>query len=156
MRIGGTTTEPSAVDFALESTEGDVHTLAEHRGSTVVVFYEARDRTGDNARLKQALEELEPGVRAGLVVIAAGDMRAFDVPGARPVARVAARALAARYGFEILLDWKGVLTRPPFDLDASKSNVVVVDPRGKIAFRHTGLLGPQEIARFFGALRHPR
>lgn len=141
------------VDFQLESTAGGTRSLAQHRGSPVVVFYEARDRTGDNAQLKHALEQLDARARAGFVVIAAGDMRAFDLPGARPVARVAARAVAARHGFEILLDWKGALTRSPFGLDAGKSNVIVLDPRGAIVFRHTGILGPAEIARFFAALR---
>ncbi len=153
MRIERLFPEPSSVDFALESTAGGTRALAEHRGAPVVLFYEARDRTSDNAQLKQVLTQLDPAVRARLVVIAAGDMRAFDLPGARPVARAAARAVAARHGFEILLDWKGVLAGPPFDLDARKSNVVVLDRRGSIVFRASGVLGPSEIARFFSVLR---
>lgn len=119
-----------------------------------MVFYEARDRTGDNQQLKRALAE--PDAQAGVIVIAAGDMRAFDLPAARPVARTAARLVAARHGFEILLDWKGALTRPPFGLDAAASNVLVIGRSGAVAFRHTGLLGSADITRFFAALRRAR
>jgi hypothetical protein len=145
--------EALAVDYALDSTAGGTRSLSQHRGHPVVLFYEARERTKDNASLKQALDQLDPSARSRLAIVAAGDMRAFDVAGARPVARAAARAIAARCGFEILLDWKGALTRAPFGLDASKSNVVVVDRGGAIVFRFSGVLGPGEIARFFAALR---
>ena len=142
-------TAPS-VDFSLESTSGGTQSLSQHRGSVVVVFYEAPDRTRDNAQIKQALTAYEPHV--GLVLIAAGDMRAFDRPGARPVAAAAARAVARHYGLEILLDWQGALTRPPFRLDPAKSNVLLVDRAGTIVFRHSGILGSTETSRFFRAL----
>jgi hypothetical protein len=141
------------VDFELESTRGSVRTLRQHRGQVVVVFYEARDRVDDNAALKRAIHRLGATTLADrVVVLGVGDVKSFDFAPARSIARSAIRAIAAHHDLEILLDWKGVMTRPPFALDPTKANVLVVDREGVVVYRHAGVVRADEEQRFLGAV----
>lgn len=110
----------------------------------VVAFYEPRDRLEDNAALKRALRRLASRTSV-LDVLAIGDVASFDFDPVRSIVRRVVRALGAKADLEILLDWKGALTKPPFSLARGQTNVVVVDREGRIVERHTGAYASSEI-----------
>lgn len=114
------------------------------RGRVIVAFYEPRDRLEDNAALKRTLRALASRTPS-LDVIAVGDVASFDFDPVRSIVRRVVRALGARADLEILLDWKGALTRPPFSLMRDQTNVVVIDREGVLVERHTGAYAASEI-----------
>lgn len=110
----------------------------------IVAFYEPRDRLEDNAALKRTLRALASRT-SSLDVLAIGDVASFDFDPVRSIVRRVVRVLGAKADLEILLDWKGALTKPPFSLPRDQTNVIVVDREGRIALRHTGVYASSEI-----------
>lgn len=133
----------------LEAIRGGTKRLSAWRGEVLVVFYEPREKLETNAELKRALSA---DTTRDARVVAVGDVASFDFAPARTIARTAIRALARDNDLEILLDWRGQLAAPPFSLMRGESNVLVLDRRGRIAHRHTGVMTPRERERFFEAL----
>lgn len=122
------------------------------RGRTVAAFYEPRDRLEDNLALKRALRALAREVR-GLDVLAVGEVSAFDFDPVRSIVRRVVRALGASNDLEILLDWKGTLSSPPFSLPKGACSVIVVDREGRVASRHVGVVPEREIPAVVQAVR---
>jgi predicted transcriptional regulator len=59
--------------------------------------------------------------------------------------------MAEKFGIEILIDWSGEIAKV-FGFQPEQSNVLIVDRRGKVVFRKSGALDPQERDRFFNTL----
>lgn len=110
----------------------------------IVAFYEPRDRLEDNAELKRSLRELARRVPS-LDVLAIGDVASFDFDPVRSIVRRVVRALGSKNDLEILLDWKGALTKPPFSLARGQANVMVIDREGAVVERHVGVYDAREI-----------
>jgi hypothetical protein len=127
----------------LESNRGGERTPFP-RGRVIVAFYEPRDRLEDNAELKRVLRALAQSVPS-LDVLAIGEVVAFDFDPVRSIVRRVVRALGSHNDLEILLDWKGELTRPPFSLTRGQANVIVVDREGAVVERHVGVYDAREI-----------
>lgn len=139
----------------IESTQGRHLDLASVAGKTVVIFYEGRGHTEDNAELKAScgrlLEKGAFGPRFDVLGIANVEGLGRGPVGA--VVRAAVRAVAARHGVELWLDFAGALSRAPWSLDGGRgSTVAILDPRGEIIYRAHGRLDPTELERFFAAL----
>jgi hypothetical protein len=128
------------LDIELESSTGGRRRLSEHRGRVVVLFWENRDANQANAAAKKDLDRMSAELGRELVVVAVGDVSAFDFAGARSVVRTAIRTMAKAIGVEILLDWKGALAEAPFGLEPGTSNVMVLDREGRPIYRHRGEL----------------
>jgi hypothetical protein len=141
--IPSSTFAERVVDVELESSGGGRRRLSDHRGRVVVLFWEDRESNQANAAAKKDLDRITAAVGGELVVVAVGDVSAFDFPGARSVVRTAIRTMAKAIGVEILLDWKGALASPPFGLQPGTSNVMVLDRQGRPAFRHRGELSAE-------------
>lgn len=140
------------MDVLLESTTGRDRTLRSHHGRVAIAFWEGRDHLEDNAALKSALRE-HPAVLCGAVVLVAiADLRSFDFPAARTIARTAIGVIASRHELEVLFDWKGVFTQPPFSFQHGASHIAVIDARGSVRALHGGVLGPSQRARFIASL----
>ena len=122
------------------------------RGRTVAAFYEPRERLEDNLSLKSALRALTHQHRT-LDVLAIGEVTAFDFDPVRTIVRRVVRALGAANELEILLDWKGALTEPPFSLPKGACSVVVVDHEGRVASRRTGTVRAHEIPALVDEIR---
>jgi hypothetical protein len=135
----------------LESSRGGARVVFP-RGRVVVAFYEPRDRLEDNLALKRALRTLA-SERAGLDVLAVGEVTAFDFEPVRAIVRRVVRALGASNDLEILLDWKGALTEPPFSLPRGACSVIAVDREGRVASRRTGVVTAREIPSLVDEIR---
>lgn len=143
------------VDFSLEETSGATRTLSEARGRVVVVFFEDRDHVEENRELKLTLHEFVRGNHLEEQVRTYAVANVDGIDGVlRDVARQAIRAVASRYGIQILLDWDGTLLASPFDCANSASNVLLLDRAGRIRWRHSGPFTATDRTAFFRALRH--
>jgi len=143
------------LDFELESASGGTRKLRELRGRVVVVFWEDRERQTQNLPLKRELGQLgaDLALRRAVSVMGIGDVSAFDFAPARTFVRTTIRIIAPMAGIELLLDWRGLLARPPFSLTVGRSNVLVIDAHGREALRRDGALDEAQRTEVIDAVR---
>lgn len=146
---------PPVVDATLDSMRGGRRTLATERGRRVVVlFYEDRPHVEDNDALKGELNRFLRDNHLEERLVLYGVANLGDVGGVpQALVREMIRPLLDRWGADILLDWEGVMRRPPFDFPTHAAVVSIVDRAGHIAWRHTGRVGDAERRAFYRALR---
>ncbi|MCW5892845.1 MAG: hypothetical protein KIT14_20220 [bacterium] len=132
-------------DAELERTDGGTVAIRVYRGKPAVLFYEDRRSTELNAEVKAAL--WEQGRAAGrtdaVYVVAIANIQAYDFFPAKDFAVAFIRRLEGKIGIPILLDARGVLSQPPWDLPSAGGSVVLLDADGRVVWQHTGALGPE-------------
>lgn len=132
-------------DAELERTDGSTVAMRTYRGKPAVLFYEDRHSTELNADVKQAL--LEQGRAAGRTdavhVVAIANIQAYDFFPAKDFAVAFIRRLEGTIGIPILLDARGVLSEPPWNLPDAGGTVVLLDAEGRVVWKHSGALGPE-------------
>lgn len=132
-------------DAALERTDGSTVAMRTYRGKPAVLFYEDRHSTELNADVKTAL--LEQGRAAGRTdavhVVAIANIQAYDFFPAKDFAVAFIRRLEGTIGIPILLDARGVLSAPPWNLPDEGGTVVLLDADGRVVWQHSGALGPE-------------
>jgi hypothetical protein len=152
------TTQTSAstpVEASLESMQGGERSLAAERGRRVVVlFYEDRPHVEDNDVLKGELLRFVADNGLASRVVLYGVANLADVGGVpRMLVREMIRPLVERWGSDILLDWDGVMRRPPFSFQTAAANVAVIDRDGRIAWHHVGSVDGPQRRELYRALR---
>ncbi len=143
------------VDATLDSMRGGTRTLSAERGSRVVVlFYEDRPFVEANDALKGEVGRFIADNHLESSLVSYGVANLADV-GMVPDAlvREMIRPLLDRWGADILLDWDGVMRRPPFSFQTMATNVAIIDRTGRIVWRYTGAVEGENRTAFFRALR---
>lgn len=143
------------VDATLEAMRGGSVTLSAQRGRRVVVlFYEDRPYVEANDALKGELGRFLTDNHLEERLVTYGVANLADVGMVpRALVREMIRPLVDRWGADILLDWDGVMRRPPFDFATLAANVAIIDRTGRIVWRHTGVVEGDVRTAFFRALR---
>jgi len=143
----------AAPELALPDTAGRTRRLDEERGRPVVIVYEDRDATEQNAALKRELGERarNRALAHEVTLWPIANLAGLDFWPARGFARSAVERAAREFGVEILMDWKGEVARR-WGFPAKVSTVVIVDRAGQVRFRHEGALSAAERTAFFAAL----
>lgn len=142
------------VDFDIEETSGTMRNLRDLRGRVVVIWYEDREHTDTNYALKLELHQFVVDNHLEHDMTTYGVANVAGVDGmVRDLARSAIRAMADRYGIQILLDWDGALQRAPFDCADHEANFVLVDRQGRIRYRHTGEMMGSHRTEMYRVLR---
>jgi hypothetical protein len=143
------------LDIALESSSGDTRDLASYRGKVVVLFWEAREHQSQNEALKRELGRFadDPELVRQVAVVAVGDVSAYNFQPARSIVRTTISTVARVAGIEVLFDWRGALAEPPLELERGRSNVVVLDRDGSVAWRGAGALDRAERAAMLDEVR---
>ena len=142
------------VDASLDSMRGH-HTLSEERGRrAVVLFYEDRDHVYDNDALKIELSRYVIDNHLDERVVMYGVANLGDA-GSVPegLVRELIRPALERWGADILLDWEGLMRRPPYSFATAAANVAILDRSGCIVWRHTGTLDDDRRRDFYRTLR---
>lgn len=132
-------------DAELEGTDGGTVAIRMYRGKPAVLFYEDRHSTEINADVKRALwEQGRAANRTDAVhVVAIANIQAYDFFPAKDFAVAFIRRLEGKIGIRILLDAKGVLSKPPWNLPAEGGSVVLLDADGRVVWQYDGALGPE-------------
>ena len=143
------------VEFSLEETSGQTRTMSSVRGRVVVIFYEDRAHTDLNRDFKMNLYRFvqDNALAPQMTTYAVANTGGVQDGVIRDMARTAIRAIAARYGIQILLDWEGLLQRAPFSFRDAAANVALVDRQGRIRWQHAGAIGETERRSFYATLR---
>jgi hypothetical protein len=138
----------------LERTDGSSVDLATYQGKPAVLFYEDRASTSLNQSVKDAVwaRARRDGLEAAAHVIAVANIQAYDFFPARTFATTFIRQLEQRIGIPILLDLRGVLTSPPWNLPGDTGSVLLLDADGMIVSRQSGALTPADTERLLAAL----
>jgi len=143
------------LDASLVSSRGEAVQLKAHFGLPTVLFYEDRQSTALNQQTKDEL--FARGKRDGLLqaakVVAVANLEGYDWFPARDFALAGVRDAEVKAGVPVLVDWRGVLTAPPWGLPARTSSVLLLDPVGRVTFERSGRLTDADRAALFAALR---
>jgi hypothetical protein len=141
-------------DASLEDVEEKALSLKSLRGRATLVVYEDKESSKDNAALKAELAKLledEPALK-GVRVIAAADVSDYDFFPAKGAVKDAIRDEQKKAKTTIWLDWSGDF-RDKLKLDEGRSNIVLVDAKGKVRFGKSGALSRDERRELFAAMR---
>jgi hypothetical protein len=134
-----------------ESTQGRRARFADFLGRPTVVFYEGKGREKDNDVIKSWCARLLEQRVADFEVLGIANLNGLGF--VRGVVVPVVRAVAASYGVELWMDFKGQLLKAPYHLDGDVSNVMILDAQGETRFVHRGALGQAEIERFVEVFR---
>ena len=123
-------------------------------GRPVLVLYEDRGSSSQNAPLKDDLAKLAKGDRYkdSIALVPVADVSAFDFWPVRGIVAGAIRSESARFATTIYCDWTGAF-RARFGLKKGVSSVLLVAPDGSVLFAQEGGLGPADRERLIGLLR---
>ncbi|HEX8437839.1 hypothetical protein [Archangium sp.] len=142
------------LDATLRGSDGKEVALSRWRGKPVILFYEDRHSTTLNSPLKEALfargQELELLEAAWVVAVA--NLESFDFFPARGLALSHVRDEEKKWGIPILVDLKGTLGAPPWNLPKKTSSVLLLDGSGTVLYRYSGRMKPEEIETFLRVL----
>ncbi|MCS6857826.1 MAG: hypothetical protein NZM37_08955 [Sandaracinaceae bacterium] len=142
------------VDASLPSIMGH-RRLSDERGKRVVVlFYEDKAHIYDNDAFKGELRRYVADNHLEDRVVLYGVANLGDV-GSVPESLVRAliRPAVERWGADILLDWQGMMRKPPFRFETDASNVGLIDREGRLRFRYTGVMTEESKKQFYRILR---
>ncbi len=130
------TVAPSAQVAAID---GQSLNLAALRGKVALIFYEDKDSVSQNRALKDALGRARksPGHKANATIVAVADVSGYDWWPARGFVEKALREEGKKAGHRIYCDWSGKF-RSALQLQQRASNVMLLDPDGKIVLAHAG------------------
>lgn len=144
----------TSLEATLHGADGKKVLLSQWRGKPVVLFYEDRDSTQQNARVKEEL--FARGQALGLLdaawVVAVADLEGFNFFPAREFALAFVQQEEKKLGVPILVDLEGRLGEEPWRLPRRKSNVMLLDAQGRLVWHHAGRMGAQEVEAFFHRL----
>jgi hypothetical protein len=147
------TTSP-VVEASMPSMQGH-RRLSDERGRrAIVLFYEDRPHVYDNDAFKGELRRYLTDNHLDERVVAYGVANLGDV-GMVPEALVRSMVEPAveRWGVDIMLDWDGVMRRPPFGFATDAANVGLVDRQGHLTYRYTGAMTDASRRDFYRSLR---
>jgi len=143
------------VDATLDSMRGGTRRLRDERGRRIVVlFHGDRPHVEDNNALKGALRRYVDDNRLGERVALYG-VADLESVGSVPetLVRTMIAPLVERWNTDILLDWRGVMRRAPFNFPTHQSTIVILDLEGRIVWRREGELDVASTRDFYRTLR---
>ncbi|WP_170115563.1 hypothetical protein [Melittangium boletus] len=143
--------EAGPMDASLWDSRGKEVALSKWRGKPVILFYEDRHSTTLNSALKEAL--FNRGQQMGLLdaafVVAVANLESFDFFPARDIALSHVRDEEKKWNLPILVDLKGTMSGPPWNLPKKTSSVMLLTPEGKPVFRYSGRMDREDMDDFF-------
>ena len=144
------------VDATLDSIRGGQRSLHDERGRRIVVlFYEDRPHIEDNESTKGTLNQFIANnhLENRVVVLGVANLGGLGNDAPRDLVRRMIRPALDRWGVDILLDWDGVMRRPPFSFSSEAANVALVDTNGRIVWHYAGVMGREQSSAMYRVLR---
>jgi hypothetical protein len=144
----------SRFDAALVDSRGGPVRLSHFRGKPVVLFYEDRASTEQNARLKRALSVRAEAERltGAAHVLGVANVARYDFWPARGFVLSSIREVERRESVRVLVDWKRALVAPPWSLPDAASSVVLLDAEGHWVHAWSGPVQDKSLEEFFETL----
>ena len=144
-----------APDARAEDVEGRAFETRSYRGKkTLILFYEGKDTSQQNGRLKVDIAKLTKTDRYRSVThfAAVGDVSDYNYWPVKGIVKDKIREESKKSGWPIYCDWAGSF-RAAYKLRRDASNVVVVGKNGSILFAAEGTVDARKRERLFNFLR---
>ena len=128
--------------------------LSTYVGMPLLVVYEDKGSSSQNAALKQDLAVLARGDRYKklIALVAVADVSGYDYWPIRGFVRSAIRSESTRQSTVIYCDWDGHV-RTSLALEKGQSNVVLYARDGSVLYAHAGPMDADERTTFISKLR---
>lgn len=140
--------KPPAIpaDFTVHDADDKVAKFSVLRaGHPTLVFYEDKDGGEQNERFKQRLGKLQgksPSAKK-VAIVAIADVKSWDFWPAKGFVKDALKSAGKKAGITVWADWSGG-GRTSLSAASNASNIVLLDPSGKVAWASTGKLTPAQ------------
>lgn len=141
-------------DAALADSRDAPVRLSRFRGKPLVLFYEDRTSSDQNARLKRELRDRAAArhLTESAHVVGVANVGAYDFWPARGLVLSAIRDIERRDKVQILVDWKRTLLDAPWSLPDAASSVVLLDADGRWVHAWSGPVSNRSMEEFFELL----
>jgi hypothetical protein len=128
--------------------------LSTYRGMPVLVVYEDKGSSEQNAALKRELAVLAKGDRYKklIALVAVADVTGYDYWPIRGFVKGAIRGESQKQNTVIYCDWDGHVRRA-LGLEEGASNVVLYGRDGAVLYAHAGAMTPEDCRGFVALLR---
>jgi hypothetical protein len=128
--------------------------LSTYRGMPVLVVYEDKGSSEQNAALKRELAVLAKGdkYRRLIALVAVADVTGYDYWPIRGFVKGAIRGESEKQSTVIYCDWDGHV-RHALGLERGQSNVVLYGSDGAVLYAHAGPMSAEERRGFVELLR---
>lgn len=126
---------------------------AKNSNKPVLVVYEDKDSSGQNAELKRELARLAKGdrYRTAITLLAIADVTGYDYWPIRGFVKDAIKDESHKVGTRIFCDWNGA-TRSKMGVRKGQSNVVLYGKDGRVLLSHEGPMPAAKRARLIALL----
>jgi predicted transcriptional regulator len=148
-QVGGVEINSAAPAFRIKAGNDQELTLAMLPGKVITLFYETKDVVEKNRPLKTALKELYLAQPQGLQQDWARIPVIDCASAAWPITQIWQYKLkenSRKEGITIYGDWDGKV-RSDYGLQPNESNVVIIDRAGRLRYRASGGIAPEEMQR---------
>ena len=141
-------------DTKVEDADGRLLDLRLAIGRPLLVMYEDKSSTRQNAAFKDDLARLASAerYRSAITLAAVADVAGYSFWPLKGFVKDAIRTESAKYGTTIYCDWDGGF-RNAFNFRRGVSNLVLIDRGGKVVYAHEGALTNEERAQLLDLLR---
>ena len=135
-------------DFKIKSGDNRLLTHNDIANKNVVLFYESREATKENLKLKEKLMQLKAKTdKEGKTpfILAVADCSAVTWPLISLWEKVMVD-ISKKQGFTIYGDWDGKMLKA-YDFRKNQSNFMIIDRNGTVMYRAFGKIADAEIEK---------
>ena len=135
-------------DFKIKSGDNRLLTRNDITNKNVVLFYESREATKENLKLKEKLMQLKAKTdKEGKTpfILAVADCSAVTWPLISLWEKVMVD-ISKKQGFTIYGDWDGKMLKA-YDFRKNQSNFMIIDRNGTVMYRAFGKIADAEIEK---------
>ena len=145
-------TEP--LDAVVETTAGTGFHLSTLWKKPAVVFYEDKESTSLNQRVKDELFKRgkEHELLTSVEVVAVANVQGFDWFPARNFVLAAVKKTEKDFKVPVYCDFTGALSKAPWNLDKTGATTMVINRSGEVVWKATGKLSDSQTEALFSAL----
>ena len=135
-------------DFKIKSGDNRLLTHNDIANKNVILFYESREATKENLKLKEKLMQLKAKTdKEGKTpfILAVADCSAVSWPLTSLWEKVMVD-ISKKQGFTIYGDWDGKMLKA-YDFRKNQSNFMIIDRNGTVMYRAFGKIADAEIEK---------
>lgn len=152
--VGAVSSASESLDAVVETTSGTSVHLSTLWKKPAVVFYEDKESTSLNQRVKDELFKRgkEHDLLTSVEVVAIANVQGFDWFPARNFVLAAVKKTEKEFKVPVYCDFKGALAKAPWNLEKTGATTLLISRSGEVVWKATGQLSDAQMEALFSSL----